>query len=264
MTDHPNTRPDLLPCPNGIEAELMEDINMSGKGQFWVQSDSGWVGPVKSEPDDAVDAWNTRAVLSNTRPDRETIAKLRSALDDCVTWMWEREKMIPGLERLCDRGRKVLSETDDAVLSFMPEAGWRDGADWKRFGQALVEDWPTGDIDGSFLFDMCLKYNVIREIPGGFDPDQHIDAEGICPEPGDPWYEYVPECAPTPAPDPVEAAAAETILKEARKILNERHAAILRDETTQELDTGELNASDETFRALEEIEDMLRALQEDK
>src|SRR5699024_10370267 len=25
---------------------------------------------------------------------------------------------------------------------------------------------------------------------GGYDPDQHFDAEGICPERGDPWYEY--------------------------------------------------------------------------
>ncbi len=36
--------------------------------------------------------------------------------------------------------------------------------------------------------------------------------------------------------------------------LEERHEVILRDETSQEPDTGEVNASDETFRALEEIE----------
>ena len=40
------------------------------------------------------------------------------------------------------------------------------------------------------LFDTALKFNLIREIPGGYDPENHIDAEGIGPDPGDPWYEY--------------------------------------------------------------------------
>ena len=142
----------------------------------------------------------------NTRPDREAIKKLLQRLSFHMRAAgWNDAEEYLQSDFILKDTQKFLS---DAVLSLMPEAGWRDGPDWKRFGQALVEDWPTGDIDGSFLFDMCLKYNVIRKIPGGFDPDQHIDAEGICPDPGDPWYEYVPECAPTPAPDPVKAAAA--------------------------------------------------------
>ena len=34
------------------------------------------------------------------------------ALDDCAQWMSTREKMIPGLERLCDRARNILSGTN--------------------------------------------------------------------------------------------------------------------------------------------------------
>lgn len=68
----------LKPCPCGSKAELHEDIAMSGKGQFWVQSEAGWVGPTKCEPDDAVDAWNTRLdayLASPGNTDPMTIAK---------------------------------------------------------------------------------------------------------------------------------------------------------------------------------------------
>ena len=63
--------------------------------------------------------------------------------------------------------------------------------DWEDFGRAIMQyGWPTNDIDGSELFDLCLMYGLIRPIEGGFNPDEHIDAEGICPDAGDPWYEY--------------------------------------------------------------------------
>ena len=63
-------------------------------------------------------------------------------------------------------------------------------ADWENFAKAVLTDWPTGDLDGSVLFDLSLQYGMIQEIPGGYNSDHHIDAEGICPEEGDPWYEY--------------------------------------------------------------------------
>ena len=67
----------------------------------------------------------------------------------------------------------------------------RNSPDWEDFGRAVVQyGWPTNDIDGSELFDLCLMYGLIRAIEGGFNPDEHIDAEGICPDAGDPWYEY--------------------------------------------------------------------------
>lgn len=72
--------------------------------------------------------------------------------------------------------------------------------DWEGFGRAITEDWPTGDIDGSDLFHMSLKYGLIAEIPGGYNPDEHIDSEGICPGRGDPWYEYTFRSAPTEHP----------------------------------------------------------------
>ncbi len=62
--------------------------------------------------------------------------------------------------------------------------------DFEGFARAILEAWPTGDIEGSDLFDLCVSYGMVAEIAGGYDPDRDIDAHGICPERGDPWYEY--------------------------------------------------------------------------
>ena len=62
--------------------------------------------------------------------------------------------------------------------------------DWENFAKAVLTDWPTGDLDGSVLFDLSLQYGMIQEVAGGYNSDHHIDAEGIAPEEGDPWYEY--------------------------------------------------------------------------
>jgi len=62
--------------------------------------------------------------------------------------------------------------------------------DWEGFCRDILEEWPTRDVDGGELFDLCLKHHLIREVPGGFQEDQHMDADGICPEEGDPWYVY--------------------------------------------------------------------------
>jgi hypothetical protein len=62
--------------------------------------------------------------------------------------------------------------------------------DWENFAKAVLTEWPTGDLDGSLLFDLSLQYGMIQEVPGGYNSDDHIDADCICPEEGDPWYEY--------------------------------------------------------------------------
>ncbi len=62
--------------------------------------------------------------------------------------------------------------------------------DWEGFGRAMVEDWPVSDIDGGDLFEMALKFGLIRPVKGGYNPDEHEDEHGICPEKGDPWFEY--------------------------------------------------------------------------
>ena len=71
-----------------------------------------------------------------------------------------------------------------------PQGAAKGLPDWEGFGRGMLEDWPVRDVDGAELFDLSLKYGLIAEVPGGYDPEQHIDAEGISPETGDPWYEY--------------------------------------------------------------------------
>lgn len=53
-----------------------------------------------------------------------------------------------------------------------------------------MEAWQEHcDIDGADKFELALRFNVLREIPGGYDPEQHEpDLYGDA-EPGDPWYE---------------------------------------------------------------------------
>ena len=64
--------------------------------------------------------------------------------------------------------------------------------DWEGFGRAMVEfEWPANRyVEGSELFDLAVEFDLIRSIKGGYDPEEHIDAEGIEPEVGAPWYEY--------------------------------------------------------------------------
>ena len=62
--------------------------------------------------------------------------------------------------------------------------------DWEGFGRGICRDWPTDDIDGCELFDLAKKHRIIREVPGGYDPDKHSDDDVFGAEPGDPWYEW--------------------------------------------------------------------------
>lgn len=97
------------------------------------------------------------------------------------------------------------------------------GLDWEGFGRDLLESWPVRDVDGSELFDAALRNGLIAEIPGGYDPDQHIDAEGICPEAGDPWYEY----AFHPARADLEAIASPSIVTQPDPMADPRVTALV-------------------------------------
>lgn len=62
--------------------------------------------------------------------------------------------------------------------------------DYKGFTQAIMEGWQDhGDVDAFTKFELACRHNILREIPGGYNPEQHDDAVGVCPEMGDPWYE---------------------------------------------------------------------------
>lgn len=66
-----------------------------------------------------------------------------------------------------------------------------DTPDYRGFARAITnEGWPAyTDIEASTLFDLCKEFDLVREIPGGFDPEQHND-DGMGIEKGDPWYEF--------------------------------------------------------------------------
>lgn len=68
--------------------------------------------------------------------------------------------------------------------------GFNQAPDWKGFSLAIMEEWQDhGDIEASTKFDLAVRHRILRRIPGGYNPEEHEDAQGICPEPGDPWFE---------------------------------------------------------------------------
>lgn len=68
--------------------------------------------------------------------------------------------------------------------------------DWEAFGRDILahSDCEWYDLEGSEIFDMAEKHHLIRPVPGGFNPESHIDP-GLDLEPGDPWFtlNYFPE-----------------------------------------------------------------------
>ena len=89
---------------------------------------------------------------------RETTEKLITALDK--------------IEQQADYGQvDACQRIASAALSAYP-APVSNGPDWEGFGRALMENWPTGDIEGSELFDLSHKYRLIVEAPGGYDTEE--------------------------------------------------------------------------------------------
>ena len=67
------------------------------------------------------------------------------------------------VEWMCSHARAALSADPSPVVN---------GPDWEGFGRALMDNWPTGDVEGSDLFDLSRKYRLIVEVPGGYDPEE--------------------------------------------------------------------------------------------
>lgn len=100
----------------------------------------------------------------------------------------------------------------------MPE-GNQNGPDWEGFGRAVMADWPEGgDIDGFTLQDMAVEHGLLREVPGGFNPEEHIDVT-CCAEPGDVWFEVTfpsnRDGNRKPASDPGELERLREVAREA-------------------------------------------------
>ena len=49
------------------------------------------------------------------------------------------------------------------------------------------------ELDGADIQDLGLKHGLIRAVP--YDPAVHSDILGVGPEPGDEWFEQIPELA---------------------------------------------------------------------
>jgi len=65
--------------------------------------------------------------------------------------------------------------------------------DWEGFGRAVMDEWQDHyDIEASEKFDLAVRYGVLVKIPGGYDPETHVDNYGGA-EKGEPWYQIAPE-----------------------------------------------------------------------
>ena len=62
-------------------------------------------------------------------------------------------------------------------------------ADFEGFARDVMEGWEAHcDLEASEKFELAQKHNLLRAIPGGFDPEAHCDEYGNS-EPGDDWFE---------------------------------------------------------------------------
>lgn len=62
--------------------------------------------------------------------------------------------------------------------------------DFEGFARAVMGGWPDAmSLDDVEVWDLAVKYRLLREIPGGFDPEKHDDSYGLGLEVGDPFYE---------------------------------------------------------------------------
>lgn len=116
-------------------------------------------------------------VAAERRRGVKTRIAILSWEDDQGTATWEAE--------MPNEGRRAARAALEAVMP----GGNQNGPDWEGFGRAVMADWPEcGDIDGFTLQDMAVEHGLLREVPGGFNPEEHIDVT-CCAEPGDVWFE---------------------------------------------------------------------------
>ncbi|MGR3476653.1 MAG: Lar family restriction alleviation protein [Sulfitobacter sp.] len=153
----------LKPCPFcGGDADISHDHTVEENHACGCRICGIWFDTFNS--DEAAEAWNTRAAIAAMTPTPQRCA-------ECD----------------CENGGDECTWIAPAKSAMTPQEA---APDWEGFGRAMLEHWPVRDVDGAELFGLSLEYGLIAEVPGGYDPEQHIDAEGISPEKGDPWYEY--------------------------------------------------------------------------
>jgi hypothetical protein len=67
-------------------------------------------------------------------------------------------------------------------------------ANWEDFGRRVLERFCEGDgeIDMMDVQEWAEETGCLRPVPGGYDPETHIDVTGAS-EPGDPFYMVSPK-----------------------------------------------------------------------
>ena len=63
---------------------------------------------------------------------------------------------------------------------------------WAELAELIMQPWPDFiDLNGFDLQDFAIRCGVLVEVPGGYDPESHIDTVGVAPERGDPWLKII-------------------------------------------------------------------------
>ena len=96
--------------------------------------------------------------------------------------------------RLMGRTFKGRGDTHADALANAARAWqeWLSGRgmpDWEGFARAVMEAWPSGDVDGFDLQYLADRYHIIKIVEGGFDPSVHVDECGVGFDPGDEFFE---------------------------------------------------------------------------
>lgn len=65
--------------------------------------------------------------------------------------------------------------------------------DWEGFSRAIMDQhFLFDDLEGDVRHKLALKFNLIVQIDGGFDPENqdHRDGDEYGAEKGDAWFKY--------------------------------------------------------------------------
>lgn len=173
-----------------------------------------------TENDIPLDMWEIRSIVKAAMQEMARLRRLERSTEALKSWEAEKRKTTGDRffidhGQIHDRatGKHVTTDEDsvfcdginsalellntlnaaateaaDAITTLRDEnEAMRALVPFAKFGDAVMDAWPEGSIDGFELQDMLKEFGLIAPVEGGFRDSVHIDAHNCSPVEGDEW-----------------------------------------------------------------------------